>query len=1053
MAKKQKKVRKSKKKSGFRRIVTVVVRTIETIVAFMIVVGGLVFWRLYKEPVQLESFLPKLAEQMIPAEAGLQVQADSVLLQTATDGPGVLAVSIRNLTVTREDGSVVTTLPEVEMSYGLWHILTLNMVPNTLVFEKPELQLIIAEDGRFYLQRETDAPPPASVRVKTKEQTLQTVDAVIRYLLSFDMLEMRAGSLTVDDRQKGEKLSIPTFNLTLGKAFGFNHDLQADASVLMEGDLMKTTVQARLNKLTKEMDFKITVDDVNLNRFGRVVSVLTGANLTVGGQISGSFDFSRSVATWNEYVEGGAFQVKVKAPGTLDLPAPLTNLYHVKSATINGAIGDGVRQIKIAQSDVVLSAGPVADVTVDVTGLDTFWKTGDFGGVQTVLKALVHDVPIALVPAVWPAALGPDAHAWVKRNLSEGNAKTADFTLYFTGAELVDLFGDIAVAGVRVNYVDGMKAVTDVDGQVLLYPDRVRILAKTGQIGNLKLTDADVDLTELTSDVAQAHIALAVTGPVREGMALIADKPLEFPQMFGIRPEQTGGEASVTVDLKFPLIESLDKNQVVADVKADITDGQFETPLPDGWVRNATVDLAVTNEKLTVNGVGDLSGIPIQFNWTEFFTPTADEVVSRYHVTGTLSDKQAAVFWASASDWMVGRAHIVADVVKKQNQHIMAKASVSFDEAEVFLYPISVTKEAGVPLAVNADVVYRSTESNGQAVFDMKGFADTAQQKPVVVQGQVDWGKDIVLNLSKVQAPGTDFTLLFQKDGQANIGLTMHGASWNISGLKGLPMGSQVDAEPAAQADKAGSIPNVQDVPPNVRLDVRLGSLVMKPDLPLQNVSVVGNRQGYFWQNLDISMTGNNPIRLSFNPQTKKMTASVPDLGDWLKRLGVSDRFIGGRLTLSGEQPARGGLVGTIQVKDFSFEDPGFFVQAVTILGIVDAIRGKNMHFKKAEIPFELTPYQTLYIKDGYAAGTNLGVTFKGRVRPDVLDLVGSVIPAYAINSLPGKIPLIGNLFKDGAGGGLMGVKYEMTGTPTAPKVTFNPLSSIAPGILGNLFQ
>ena len=86
-------------------------------------------------------------------------------------------------------------------------------------------------------------------------------------------------------------------------------------------------------------------------------------------------------------------------------------------------------------------------------------------------------------------------------------------------------------------------------------------------------------------------------------------------------------------------------------------------------------------------------------------------------------------------------------------------------------------------------------------------------------------------------------------------------------------------------------------------------------------------------------------------------------------------------------------------------------------------------------------------------SGTSLGATFNGQVMPTALNLSGSVIPAYAINSLLGKIPLIGALFKDGEGGGLIGLKYNITGSPSDPIVDFNPLKSIAPGILGRLFN
>ena len=171
-----------------------------------------------------------------------------------------------------------------------------------------------------------------------------------------------------------------------------------------------------------------------------------------------------------------------------------------------------------------------------------------------------------------------------------------------------------------------------------------------------------------------------------------------------------------------------------------------------------------------------------------------------------------------------------------------------------------------------------------------------------------------------------------------------------------------------------------------------------------------------------------------------------------LSYLGVSDRFSGGKLRLISKQSEDGLIKGKIKIFDTELNETGFMLQAVSILGIVDAIRGKNIVFDEIQIPFEFAPEGEFKLSDAYAASSNIGVTFKGIINLDALDLEGAVIPAYAVNSLPGKIPLIGALFREGEGGGLISVKYSVTGPLSNPEVEFHPLSSIAPGALGYIF-
>jgi hypothetical protein len=62
-------------------------------------------------------------------------------------------------------------------------------------------------------------------------------------------------------------------------------------------------------------------------------------------------------------------------------------------------------------------------------------------------------------------------------------------------------------------------------------------------------------------------------------------------------------------------------------------------------------------------------------------------------------------------------------------------------------------------------------------------------------------------------------------------------------------------------------------------------------------------------------------------------------------------------------------------------------------------------------------------------------------------------VPAYALNSVIGNIPVIGSLLLGGEGQGLFAANYRVTGSAADPEVSVNPLSALAPGFLRRLFQ
>jgi hypothetical protein len=105
-------------------------------------------------------------------------------------------------------------------------------------------------------------------------------------------------------------------------------------------------------------------------------------------------------------------------------------------------------------------------------------------------------------------------------------------------------------------------------------------------------------------------------------------------------------------------------------------------------------------------------------------------------------------------------------------------------------------------------------------------------------------------------------------------------------------------------------------------------------------------------------------------------------------------------------------------------------------------------------LPFRYDRRQ-LHIDQARAYSSSLGITALGWIdfARNLMDVRGTVVPAYALNSALGRIPLVGRLFSPEKGGGLLAVNYAVTGRASDPKVTVNPLSALTPGFLRGLFS
>ncbi len=193
----------------------------------------------------------------------------------------------------------------------------------------------------------------------------------------------------------------------------------------------------------------------------------------------------------------------------------------------------------------------------------------------------------------------------------------------------------------------------------------------------------------------------------------------------------------------------------------------------------------------------------------------------------------------------------------------------------------------------------------------------------------------------------------------------------------------------------------------------------------------------------------------------RALRASAEDAGALFAALGLTRSLDGGALALDaaydGDAPGPV-LRGTAEIEGFAVRDApalGKLLQAVTLFGLVEALQGgSGLAFTRAVVPFALSR-EELRVEDARAFSASLGLTARGAVRrePVVLDIEGTIVPAYLLNAALGNLPLLGRLFSPERGGGLFAATFRAQGPAEGAQVSVNPLAALTPGFLRGLFQ
>ena len=96
-----------------------------------------------------------------------------------------------------------------------------------------------------------------------------------------------------------------------------------------------------------------------------------------------------------------------------------------------------------------------------------------------------------------------------------------------------------------------------------------------------------------------------------------------------------------------------------------------------------------------------------------------------------------------------------------------------------------------------------------------------------------------------------------------------------------------------------------------------------------------------------------------------------------------------------------------------------------------------------------------LTVREGVVKGPSIGLTIEGNIdfNTNQVRMSGTIIPMYGLNNMFGQVPLLGLFIGGGSNEGLIGVTYEVVGSPGSPVLRVNPISALLPGVTRKIME
>jgi hypothetical protein len=1023
-------------------------------------------WRLSQGPVDLSWFTARLEAAANAGGGPVRVSIGSTALawegfRLGVDRP--VDLRLTNVVLSGPAGTQHVVVPRAEVSLSLVALLTGRFQPRAVELDNPSLTLRRSTNGtlRFDLG---NAPGAVQSGSSDAGGSLPAILAVLAQPATTDetmthswigqirRVRIHDATLTMIDDGLGVTWHAP------------NGDVELDRR--SEGGVDGT------------FDLALAVGDANTRLTG-TLALSPGANVTELSARLAPVSPAALATQIPKLASIAAFNAPVGVEAALHLGPEfgLKRLHATLSANPGTVRIDG-GNVPMLGATLTLSGTP-ADLTIDSARIALRVRNG---GPITTLTAggTVHradnkfdaslslgldKVDFADLPALWPKDVGDGARVWITQNITAGTASQGRVQIGLvgnsddlSGVTVTSASGTLQGTNLTVHWLrpvpplDRGRAelrIVDPDTLVIAVASARQTLRQRGTA--LTVRNGSVRITGLMHKDQVGTITTNVTGPLSSVVALLNEPRLHLLNDHPIGLQNVLGDVTASVSVTVPLDVNVKIDSIAIRSTARVTGARLGGVIAGRDLSNATLDVTADNAGLTVKGQGDLAGIATTIDVArDFRAGPRTQVLQRVTASARPTAAQLAAAGLDATDVVSGPMKLQAVLTERRNGAGLVQAKANLSGATLSVAPLAWRKPPGATATASANLQLQNDRLTGIDSIALDGDGVTLRGTARCSGGTVTSVRVDRLVLGRSHMAGT--VRLPATPRTAPIAIDLYGLQVDMSAR-------------LAQRTPRQPRPRVKPPPgPPWTLNARFDRVLMANGQRIAPLTIGAANTGVLFSHL--SVVGRAGDKAPFNLQitqdrgVRRLTASATHTGELLRALDVTNNLEGGQLSVTGTyDDARPGntLAGTAKLSGFRVHGApalGRLLQAMTLYGLVDVMRGPGLAFSNLEAPFRLTDGK-LELTDARAFSPSLGLTAKGTVDFDAsqADLQGTIVPAYFFNSLLGNVPLVGRLFSPERGGGVFAASYSVRGNLANPNVRVNPLSALTPGFLRGVFH
>jgi hypothetical protein len=655
---------------------------------------------------------------------------------------------------------------------------------------------------------------------------------------------------------------------------------------------------------------------------------------------------------------------------------------------------------------------------------------------------------------IWPALIVPEVREWVVDRIERGSLQRLEIgvntlvkNLPRKGPPIPEdgLSVNIVANGVTVRPVDGLPAVHDADLKAHVTGRTATVAIAQGVAdtpGGRKLNFSDFvfEVPDTHQKPAPSRAKMRVDGPVAGAAEILASDRLSDLSGSLVDPNASKGTFSAAINLAMPVKGEMTKADTTYAVSADLNGFSADKLVMSQKLEANTLKIVANNQGFQVKGDVKINGQPATLDYRKPADGDAD-----VKLQATLDDASRAKLGLDLGSAVSG-AIPVKVIGKIGSGDRDSRMGVEADLTALKLDNI---------LPGWVKVPGRSSK----AVFNVVPKPQSTRFEDIVIDGggvsikgalEVDQNGDLMNANFPTYSPseGDKASLKAERGQDGVVKVTMRGDVFDGRTFLKSAMSGKDDKK---NKDKGLDI----DV------DLKLGAVAGFNGEAVRSADVKMSRRNGAIKSFSLNgkVGRDTPLSGEYRNRGQAQGRDVivlqtNDAGAFFRFTDIYSKVIGGQLALAMEPPtgdssAREGL---INVRDFTVKGEAQLERAAA--GAAPGGQSSGVAF--SALRAEFTRQSGLFnIREGVVKGPAIGLTIEGNIdyNSNQVRMSGTIVPVYGLNNIFGQVPVLGLLLGNGNNEGLIGVTYEVVGTPDKPVMRVNPISAMAPGVFRKIFE